>query len=200
LDIFLSAPQPVSITFDDGNASDLEVALPALKERGLNAKFFVVTSRIATKGYLSEDDIRRLSTEGMGIGSHGFEHVPWTGLSETELERQLRRSLADLQSVLGRRIDEVAVPFGRYNRTVLSVLRRANVKRVHSSDTGAIPKYSWIVPRLSFRADTNLATIADMCARSPTMLDQARSLVRLWRRSRRTRSQGHADRRSQFAS
>ncbi|MFZ0376580.1 MAG: polysaccharide deacetylase family protein, partial [Solirubrobacteraceae bacterium] len=36
----------VRITFDDGNASDIEIALPALRERELSATFFVVADRL----------------------------------------------------------------------------------------------------------------------------------------------------------
>ena len=37
--------EDVRITIDDGNASDVEQVLPALRERGLSATFFVVAGR-----------------------------------------------------------------------------------------------------------------------------------------------------------
>src|SRR6185312_11876791 len=57
----------VQLTFDDGNLSDINHALPALRERGLTATFFVVAGRIGTAHFLDEDDIRMLAAEGMTI-------------------------------------------------------------------------------------------------------------------------------------
>src|SRR5215470_15557920 len=45
-------PSTVLITFDDGNASDLEIAMPALLERELMASFFVCAGRVGMQGYL----------------------------------------------------------------------------------------------------------------------------------------------------
>ena len=39
-------PSRSTVSFDDGNASDLEIALPALLERGMSATFFVVADRL----------------------------------------------------------------------------------------------------------------------------------------------------------
>ena len=41
LDAAVGRPD-VRITFDDGNASDVEIGLPRLLERGLKAEFFVL--------------------------------------------------------------------------------------------------------------------------------------------------------------
>src|SRR5262249_9669647 len=58
----------VRITFDDGNQSDLEYALPALRKRGLNATFFVVAGRLDQPGFLDRAGVRELSAQGMAIG------------------------------------------------------------------------------------------------------------------------------------
>jgi len=55
----------VKITFDDGNASDLEVALPRLLERGLSAEFFVLAGRLGEPGRLTATDVRELVKAGM---------------------------------------------------------------------------------------------------------------------------------------
>ena len=67
----------IEITFDDGNASDTEVALPLLRDRDLTASFFVCAGRIGEDGYLDAAAIRELAAAGMGIGSHGWSHVDW---------------------------------------------------------------------------------------------------------------------------
>ena len=42
----------VSITFDDGNLSDIAIGAPELAARGLTATFFVLAGRLGTPGSL----------------------------------------------------------------------------------------------------------------------------------------------------
>src|SRR5690349_7096366 len=59
----------IRISFDDGNASDLDLALPALVERGLTADFFVLAGRLESEGSLDVDAVRELCRAGMTIGT-----------------------------------------------------------------------------------------------------------------------------------
>src|SRR5262245_43698338 len=63
----LSAWPTVRLSFDDGNLSDLDIALPALLERGLTADFFVIVGRLDSPGSLAVDDVRELRKRGMNI-------------------------------------------------------------------------------------------------------------------------------------
>lgn len=67
----------VRISFDDGNRSDVTIALPALRERGLDATFFVLAGRFDDPDSLDRDDVRELRAAGMTIGTHGWAHIPW---------------------------------------------------------------------------------------------------------------------------
>lgn len=61
----------IYLTFDDGPSSRITCEiLDTLKEKGVNATFFVVGYKI--KGH--EDVIRRIYDEGNGIGLHSFTH------------------------------------------------------------------------------------------------------------------------------
>lgn len=137
----------VAITFDDGNRSDLEIALPALAERGLKATFFVLGDRIGAPGYLSEDDIRELAGAGMGVGCHGAAHLPWRSLGDEELRRDLHEGRGAVESVLGRSIDTASCPFGDYDRRVLAELRRLGFRRVYTSDGGWTSSGAWLQRR-----------------------------------------------------
>ena len=91
LDALASAPRR-EITFDDGNISDLEIALPRLVERGMKATFFVCAGRIGESSFLDVRDMQRLRDAGMTIGSHGMDHVPWRGLDAERLRIELAES------------------------------------------------------------------------------------------------------------
>src|ERR1700754_2728623 len=68
LGVIRHLPGRSTVSFDDGNASDLEIALPALLERGMSATFFVVADRLGRPAYLGTDDLRALREAGMTIG------------------------------------------------------------------------------------------------------------------------------------
>src|SRR5919201_5035196 len=70
----------VRLSFDDGNASDVEIALPALLERGLCADFFALAGRLDMPGALDPDGVRELHRNGMRIGPHGMRHRSWRGM------------------------------------------------------------------------------------------------------------------------
>ncbi len=114
----------VAISFDDGNASDASIALEPLVQRGLQATFFVLAGRIDKPGSLATAQIHELSSAGMGIGSHGMDHVPWTSLDEGSRGRELVEAREVLSTIVDRPISDAACPLGRYDRSVLAELRR----------------------------------------------------------------------------
>ena len=135
------------LTFDDGNASDIDVAVPALQERGLTARFFVLAGRLNKPGSLSSSDLREMVAAGMSVGSHGLYHVAWPHLSSSDLDQELLQSRRILQDAAGCEVSTASCPFGKYNRTVLKRLRELRYSRIYTSDGGKVPANSWIYPR-----------------------------------------------------
>lgn len=103
----------VVISFDDGDVSNIEVALPMLQERGMRAEFFITTGFIDQPGMLSTGDVRALADAGMGIGSHGCSHAFLEDLDEPRLLAELQDSRKRLQSITGRPVSALALPGGR---------------------------------------------------------------------------------------
>ena len=153
--------QDVRITFDDGNRSDVDLALPALLERGLTATFFVLAGRLGEPEYLAEDDISRLQQSGMSIGSHGMDHLDWRSLDSAALRRELADSRLILERITGRAITEASVPFGSYDRRVLSAARSiGGYRHIYTSDGGAAPRDSWLQARNTVHASDPCAALA----------------------------------------
>ena len=146
----------VSITFDDGNLSDLEQALPALLQRGMTARFFPLVGRIGAEGYLSAADISTLSAAGMRIGSHGLHHRNWCALKDHELHEELTVSRHTLAGILDTEITEAACPFGSYNRRVLRALQAAGYRRAFNSDGDTGPPGSWLCSRTTVNREQPL--------------------------------------------
>jgi peptidoglycan/xylan/chitin deacetylase (PgdA/CDA1 family) len=166
----------VRITFDDGNISDIAIALPELQRRGLTAEFFVLTGRIGKPGSLGSEDILALGQAGMRIGSHGLGHRDWTSLAARELTDELQTSKQTLEMICKVPIRSAAMPFGRYNGAVVSALRKAGYAAVYSSDGGMASEAEFLRPRTSIRRDTSDAALTGILA-------GRLSLVRRFRRA-----------------
>jgi peptidoglycan/xylan/chitin deacetylase (PgdA/CDA1 family) len=167
----------VAISFDDGNASDHDIGLPGLVERGLTASFFVLAGRIDTPGSLSADQLRALVAVGMTVGSHGMHHVPWPGLDDRARHTELVEARTVLAEIVATDVDEAACPLGRYDRTVLRELRRLGYTRVHTSDRMAAPTAAWIQPRYSVRRTDTPATLRASILERQAAVDRLRPAV-----------------------
>ena len=167
LDVLAACPA-VRISFDDGNASDIELGLPALQERGLTATFFALAGRLDLPGSLSPADLRALVAAGMTIGTHGMDHRPWRGLDESEQQRELVQARDELAEVVGVPVTQAALPLGRYDRRLLSQLRRLGYAAVHTSDRRWGSEGAWLQPRFSVRDHDTVASVrAEVLTRQP---------------------------------
>jgi peptidoglycan/xylan/chitin deacetylase (PgdA/CDA1 family) len=137
----------VRITFDDGNVSDFELALPALRERGLTATFFVIAERLDVPEFLAPADLRTLADEGMTIGCHGMRHRHWRTLDHAGLREELIDAKRALESAVGRPVTAAACPFGSYGRHSLRALQLAGYSRVYTSDRGFARDGQWLQAR-----------------------------------------------------
>lgn len=161
--VALPNPDRIRLSFDDGNASDYQIALPALMARGLTADFFILTGRIGQSGSMSAEEIISLQSSGMMIGSHGIAHVNWTTLSPMALQIELEVSRAKLSDLCGAPPETAAIPFGAWNGRVLDALRRAGYRAAHSSDGGSMSQTAFLRPRASVRCDLDDAALTRLC-------------------------------------
>jgi peptidoglycan/xylan/chitin deacetylase (PgdA/CDA1 family) len=185
LEVIVRYPS-VRITFDDANASDAALALPALRRQGLTATFFILSGRLDQPGSLARADVRSLTQEGMTIGSHGMRHVPWRSTGDQELEDELGGAAEAIADAAGRPVRQVAFPFGSYDRRVLAAVRRHGFSRAYTVDGGAARSDAWIQSRYTIRSQDTPVDV-ERLARSPhgnalpAMARTAKSFVKRWR-------------------
>jgi peptidoglycan/xylan/chitin deacetylase (PgdA/CDA1 family) len=149
----------VHITFDDGNASDVGIALPALVRRGLSATFFIVAGRIGTPGFLDAEGVRALRDAGMAVGSHGMRHRRWRQLPESDLHEETVVAKQAIEDVVGSPVTAAACPFGAYDRRALATLRSAGYARVYTSDRGLARTGDWLQVRNTVHAGDDGAVL-----------------------------------------
>jgi peptidoglycan/xylan/chitin deacetylase (PgdA/CDA1 family) len=174
----LAGRSDVRISFDDGNRSDVELALPALTKRGMTATFFVLAGRLDDQQHLGAEDIERLVEAGMTIGSHGLHHRNWRRCDDDELTTELTKSRRILEAITRSPVTRAAVPFGSYDRRVLSRARHAGgYEHVFTSDGGPASAGAWLQPRTSVSNDG--VAPAELTPQ-PTPLAAAQSSVKRW--------------------
>jgi peptidoglycan/xylan/chitin deacetylase (PgdA/CDA1 family) len=167
----------VRITFDDGNASDVQIALPRLLDRGLKAEFFVLAGLLGEAGRLRTDDVRELVRAGMTVGSHGWAHRDWRRIDREQAAEEIVEAKRVLHEITGQPVSRVAIPFGSYDRHVLRRLRQAKVTRVYTSDGGVARPHSWVQPRNSLRHDLDEEWLVRTLDRQPTVATRARKFA-----------------------
>lgn len=175
----------VSLSFDDGNLSDVETALPLLIERGLTAMFFPCAGRLGEPQFLAPDQVRELFSAGMSIGSHGWSHRPWRRLPDEDLDVEIRGARKRLEDVIGQPVRTASCPFGAYDRRVLGVLRSEGYERVYTSDGGHAQIGEWLTPRMTVLAQHEATDVVELMDQhvplSARLARSARLAVKRWR-------------------
>ena len=136
-DLLRGAPaEPLlMLTFDDGGVSAYTHAAALLEERGWRGHFFVTTSRIGSRSFLTPPQIRSLHLRGHLIGSHSHTHptrmsaCPWK-----ELLQEWRTSRCALSELLGESVTVASIPGGYYSRRVAEAASLAGFRVLFTSE------------------------------------------------------------------
>jgi peptidoglycan/xylan/chitin deacetylase (PgdA/CDA1 family) len=184
LDAVMDCPA-VDLTFDDGYASDVAIALPALLERGMTARYFPLAGRLGSPGHVDAADVRALAATGMAVGSHGMRHRSWRGLDAESLVEELTVARSMIAEVSGEPVTSVACPFGEYDRQVLAELRRHGYAQIFTSDRRRARRGDWLQPRYSIRRDDTISSVRQNILASRPWRERLRGAaagrVKAWR-------------------
>jgi peptidoglycan/xylan/chitin deacetylase (PgdA/CDA1 family) len=132
------------VTFDDGFQSVFENALPELIQRKIPSTIFIPTgylgrhaewdsdpeSQDCHEKIMTVDQLRKLPSDLVSIGSHTVTHHRLPLLGEEEARRELVESRQELESILGCDTKLFSFPYGEYNRVLIEWSRQAGYKRV----------------------------------------------------------------------
>jgi len=121
----------VVLTFDDGYHSFRDHAYPVLKQLGFPATLFVYTDYVgAGRNALSWDELKSLAAEGFDVQAHSKTHGDLrrvSGETEAQYARRMQAELAEpprlFQSRLGRGVQFLAYPYGRFDDALLARVR-----------------------------------------------------------------------------
>ena len=131
-------PKPIILTFDDGYKDNFEYAYPILRKYSLKGTFFIITSLVGTKGYLTWDDIVEMAKSGMYIGAHGSTHADLSVLSYDGVVKQVTEATQSLQAHINVIPLVYCYPAGKFNQTVINILREQGYRAALSTRYGCV--------------------------------------------------------------
>ena len=157
------------LTFDDGHESNFTVALPILQRHGFRAEFFVTVARVGSPGFMSWEQLRKMSEAGMSVQSHGYHHEPLTSAETIDLVEELRAARELLQQNLGTSVKYLAVPGGFADQRVYRAAKAAGYEAVCNSEPG-VARAGDVIPRIAVMHSMSERAFAGLVRRSPAQL------------------------------
>jgi peptidoglycan/xylan/chitin deacetylase (PgdA/CDA1 family) len=145
-----------ALTFDDGLENIIENALPELKKRGIPSTLFIVTDTLGqnrtwehlggddtrNEKVMSEEQLRRLPSELVTIGSHTMTHPLLPKIDKRQVIQELLGSRVKLEKMLEREVKLFSFPYGESNESVIEACRESGYGRVFT----ALPVFAFTKP------------------------------------------------------
>ncbi len=191
----------VCVTFDDAFANLLRNALPVMQQLEVPATIFAVAGDLgerpcwpmppghpeAAERTLAAGQIARARSGLCRFGSHTLTHADLRALTPGAAREQLVRSRERLREILQEPVEDLALPFGSYDDTVLAAARAAGYRRIFTLDPCVRPPEPGLIGRFSMAPDAWACEFRLTCAGGYAWLGPWRRLLRRLRGDRAAR-------------
>ena len=147
-------PNPIVISFDDGDPSQHSSAFGKLEKRDWPG----VLNLPARGAELPDADVKEMLDAGWELASKGIGNIDLTAVDSTTLEREVASSRQILRRRFGVPVDNFCYPFGLYTTTVISVVHRAGYVGAQTEIPGIADAASpYIVDRIQILLSDGLS-------------------------------------------
>ena len=112
----------IALTFDDGPRSETTATLlDGLKERGVQATFFVIGTQVACNDHA--DLLKRMRDEGHQIGNHTYSHERLIDATEGVVIEEIQKNEIILKNLLGEGEYWLRPPYGLIDSTRAALVK-----------------------------------------------------------------------------
>ncbi len=127
----------VVLTFDDGYEDSYTNVFPILKAFGFRGTVFVIPALTDKPGpYLNSKQLKEMDKNGMDIESHTVNHEKLGELSSEKQLDTLIQSKQMLETMLNKKIQYIAYPFGSYNNFTVAEAQKAGYTMAFTTNDG----------------------------------------------------------------
>jgi peptidoglycan/xylan/chitin deacetylase (PgdA/CDA1 family) len=133
----------IVITFDDGNQSFAEHALPLLEQYRVPSTNFVILENITKKlhGSMDLETVGRVAEHPLvTIGSHTLTHPTLTEIDETRARAEIISSKDRLEELMGEEIHYFSYPTGVFNDKAVALAKEAGYRLAFTTSWKHIPE------------------------------------------------------------
>ena len=128
-------PKPIMISFDDTREEQFSIGAAEMKKYGFKGIFFIMTVAINRPGYMSKEQIKRLSDEGHVVGAHTWDHHMVTKYAGDDWNLQLVKPKAKLEAIIGKPVTDFAYPFGLWNTAAIPEIKKSGSQMAYILST-----------------------------------------------------------------
>ncbi|MHB8539100.1 MAG: polysaccharide deacetylase family protein [Candidatus Dormibacteria bacterium] len=136
-----------AVTFEDGLESVVDNALPELEARRIPVVIFAVVESagkypiwinavsplVGKQRVMSVEQLRRLNSDLVTIGSHSLTHPRLTELNQADARKEISVSRMQLECILQKEVSLFSFPYGAFTDTLVQYCRDAGYKRVFTT-------------------------------------------------------------------
>jgi polysaccharide deacetylase family sporulation protein PdaB len=136
----------ISITLDGTWGADYtDEILNILKNNDIETTFFFA-------GYWLEkypNLVKKIAREGHEIGNHTFTHPHCNSLSKEKFRKELKKTSALIEKLIGKRPIYFRPPYGEYNNQVINIANEVGYQAVQWS----LDSHDWMEPGVEYIID-----------------------------------------------
>lgn len=120
--------KPFLLTYDDTRAEQFTIAGEEMKKYGFKGVYFIMTVSLGRPGYMTREEVKKLSDEGNVIGSHTWNHSNVKNYAAKDWPLQVDKPSQQLENITGKPIEYFAYPFGLWNKPAIEQLKERHFK------------------------------------------------------------------------
>ena len=135
VDNIIKPKNEVMVCFDDGWLGIYKYR-DYFIEQGFFPTIFLAIELIGAEGFLSLQQILEMQQLGFHFQCHTWTHTGLPDHNDSDLIHELKDSKEYLEKILGKPVDDICFPQGRFNQDVIEHCQKLGYRRLYSSLNG----------------------------------------------------------------